>query len=202
MVKYLRRIIVLVAIIGMVGLATWQHVQLKQLTAESAALRDQLAHALAKPEQPLTARATPTSGQHAEVAPSSELLRLRGQVALLRQQLASAAASNAAMAAESPAQAQVADKAPLVTAEANLKRAEEKADIANQKLSALTASLNLPQDASDDIAASSLSDADLMSYRQAKQDAQEMNRFVQLLRMKIAATSALNGESFQPGTAK
>lgn len=192
--KHLRNIIIFVLLIGIAGVAAWQHIQLQRLTAQSAALQEQLTQALAKPEQPSMVRPTLAPGQRGEEAPSSELLRLRRQVAVLREQLASVVASNVATAAESPARAQITNSSSVATAEANLKKAEGEAELAEQKVSDLAAFLHLPQGASDEIAESSLSAADLGSYRQIKLDAQERQRFVQMLRLKVAASRALDGE--------
>ena len=74
---------------ALAGLVFWQQGRMKSLTAESVALREQLTQAFAGPNQPASPPVLgDTVDQRSPSAPSAELLKLRGEVSLLRHQLA------------------------------------------------------------------------------------------------------------------
>ena len=201
--KSFRNIIIVVPFIGITGLALLQHARLKHLTAESAVLRERLAQALARAEQPNpTAKPISSPGQQVEELPSSDLLRLRGQVAVLREQLADAVGSNAAKEAESAVQAQLASGSALGAAEADLKTWQEQAGVAEEKLAGFMAARQFPPGVSGDDAPASSSGQDLQSYLQAKQSAQEAERLVEVGKLKVARARARIGAALQPGVAK
>jgi hypothetical protein len=180
-----RNALMLVLIIGVTVLALWQQTRLKSLRAESVALRDQLAQALARPDQ-ATSGPKPdiTADQHANGPSSAELLRLRGEVALLRQQLAEV--SNNMNKAETDPQSQHSRESELAAAEADLKTREQQAEEAKQRLSAVVAALNLSSDVSERDAEGSLSGRDLESYMSARREAEQAERFVEVARLRIA----------------
>src|SRR6266436_5486376 len=85
----LRNALMLVLIAAVTGLVLWQQMRLKSLSAESVALREQLTQALARPDQATSGpKLGSTPDQHTHDPSSAEVLRLRGEVTLLRHQLA------------------------------------------------------------------------------------------------------------------
>ena len=84
-----------VLLLALTGLVIWQQARLKHLAAQSAALREQLAQAiLAQEQSERLAKLQQNPGQHSDEAPPPELLRLRGEVGVLRRQLAEALKSD------------------------------------------------------------------------------------------------------------
>jgi cytoskeletal protein RodZ len=83
--------------LGLSGFIIWQQTQLKRLATEAAALREQVTQAFAaQTESEPRAQSLPGTGQLPEESPSPELLRLRGEVAVLKRQLAEAGKASAA----------------------------------------------------------------------------------------------------------
>ena len=156
------RSIVLLLLLAVTGLATWQQARLKQLTTEAAALRAQLAQAVvAEVQVNSTAEPVSSTGQHPEESTSAELLRLRGEVTVLRGQLA---------------RAQLPSESQATAAGANLKTPEERIEAAKQKLRDVVAALKLPPDFSEPDLPANLSADDLQSYLEAKRGVEEAER--------------------------
>lgn len=174
---------------AVISVALWQQQQLKRLRMESAVLREQLNQASLKVGMEPTAPAFSNAADRpSESSSSAEVLRLRGEVGVLRRQLAEV--SQSLKSVQSDMQAKV---MKLTAAEADLKAREQMAEEARQKVSALTAAMNLPPNISEKDAEAVLSPADLLSFRRALRDAEEAERFAQLAKLKLAMAHAEPG---------
>jgi hypothetical protein len=87
-VKAFAKVSVAALLLTLSGFVVWQQLQLKRLATEAAVLRQQ--HAQARRESETPAQSLPSIGQSREEAPSPELLRLRGEVGVLKRQLVEA----------------------------------------------------------------------------------------------------------------
>ena len=185
-----------VVFLGLSGIILWQYVQLRQLTAESNGLRQRLAQAATVQEQHGRMDTVPPSeGQRSDQQPSSELLRLRGEVTVLRRQLADTAKPNStptgapkAGPSEPLTQPRAQAKSSLAAMDAHLATQEQKLEVARQKVAGLLATLSIPQDVSKLEAATVLGREDLKqywSYFKAKDGLEEEERYTQILKLKV-----------------
>ena len=174
----------------------WQQARISRLTTEAADLRVQLGQAVSPPRE---------NGQLANVQPSTdqplaqdqfrELLRLRGEVGVLRRQLAEAVkpesapkVTTKAVELEPSAQPEARRKAALAALDATWKAEEQKLDAAKQKVAGLLVALNVPQDVSNMDEPAALGREDLKPYRsyfEARKEFEEEERFAKILRMKV-----------------
>lgn len=185
-----------VVFFGLSGVIVWQQVQVGRLEAESAGLRQQLARAAATQEehQPVD-NLQPSVGQRSDEDRSSELLRLRGEVTVLRRQLAEAAKPGSAPKSASKtgqleplAQPEARPKPDLAALDAHLSAQEQKLEAAKQKIAGLLAALSVPQEVSRLETATGLGREDLKPYWpyfEAKKGLEEEERYAQILRMKV-----------------
>lgn len=149
-----------ILVLALTSLALWQRARIKALTAESAGLRERLAEAMSAREE--SERLLKLQGRRDEgsgASPQPELLRLRGEVGVLRRQLAEAARAAATQRAtpiatelESPAQTQPAGSeqmaASVAELTAQLTAQKKKLVAARQKVADLASTLGIPQDIS------------------------------------------------------
>ncbi len=188
---------VAVVFFGLSGVIIWQQVRVKRLEAESAGLREQLAQAVAsvREEQEQVDKPQPSVGQRPDEDRSSELLRLRGEVTVLRRQLAEAARPESAPRSatrigqlEPLAQPEARPKPDLAALDAHLAAQEQKLDTLKQKVAGLLAALSVPQEVSELETARGLGREDLKPYWpyfEAKEGLEEEERYAQILRMKV-----------------
>jgi hypothetical protein len=182
---------------GLSGVIIWQQVRVKRLEAESAGLREQLAQAVAsvREEHQQVDKPQPSVGQRPDEDRSSELLRLRGEVTVLRNQLAEAVRPGSApkLASktgqlEPPVEPEVRRKPGLAALDAHLTAQEQKLEAAKQKVAGLLTALSIPQDVSKLETATGLGREDLKPYWpyfEAKKGLEEEERYAQILRMKV-----------------
>jgi len=188
---------VAVVFFGLSGVIIWQQVWVKRLGAESAGLREQLAQAVAsvREQQAQVDKPQPGVRQRPDEDRSSELLRLRGEVTVLRNQLAEAVKAGSApkLASktgqlEPPVESEAGRKPGLAALDAHLTAQEQKLEAAKQKIAGLLATLSIPQDVSKLEAATGLGREDLKPYWpyfEAKKGLEEEERYAQILRMKV-----------------
>lgn len=191
-----------ILVLALTSLALWQRARIKALTAESAGLRERLAEAMSAREE--SERLLKLQGRRDEgsgASPQPELLRLRGEVGVLRRQLAEAARAAATQRAtpiatelESPAQTQPAGSeqmaASVAELTAQLTAQKKKLVAARQKVADLASTLGIPQDISSLDSTAALEREDLRSYWpyfEAKRNSEWQARFTQLLDFKIAS---------------
>lgn len=174
----------------------WQQARIRHLTAEAADLRVQLGQAVLPPRE---------NGQLANVQQSTdpplaqeqfrELLRLRGEVGVLRRQLAEAVKPESALKMasktvelEPSAQPEARRKSALSALDGTVKEEEQKLDAAKQKVAGLLVAMNVPKDVSNMDEAAALGREDLKQYRsyfEARKELDEEERFAKILRMKV-----------------
>lgn len=188
---------VAVVFLGLSGVILWQQVRVKRLEAESVGLRARLAQAVAsaREQQEQADKPQPSVSQRPDEDQSSELLRLRGEVTVLRNQLAEAAKAGSAPKVTAkrgqvdlPGESEARRKPDLAALDAHLTAQEQKLESAKQKVAGLLAALNIPQDILKMEAAMVLGREDLKqywSYFEAKKVLEEDERYTQILRMKV-----------------
>lgn len=206
--KALQRFGTVILLLVLILLAVWQQARLKYLTVESAALREQLAQALAAQEQTQLV-GKPAASQDAREAPTPELLRLRGEVAVLRRQLAETVSVSVTQRMGSSALAQAAGEAEVAVAvaavsalEEQLAAAEQESAAAQPKLADLVAALKLPQGVSEQVATDALSPGDLRSYMEVKRGIEQAERWTEIVKLKLQSARADVADLFQGGSAK
>src|ERR1039458_2371979 len=160
----------------------WQQVRVNRLAAESAGLRAQLGRAVPPPAQSSqVANVQPSTDQTSTPEQFRELLRLRGQVGMLRSQLEEAIKANRAekppaktaepepsaqpLAKTAESEASAEGKSDLATSDALLKAQEQALHAATQKLADVLAALDIPWDVTTMDAATALDREDLKQYR-------------------------------------
>jgi hypothetical protein len=192
-----KTVAVAAAFFGLSGVIIWQQVWVKRVEAESAGLREQFAQSIAsvREEQEQVDKPQPRVGQRPDEERSAELLRLRGEVTVLRNQLAEAVKAGSAPKVafktgqlEPPVQPEARRKPDLAALDAHLTAQEQKLEAAKQKVAGLLAALSIPQDVSRMEAATGLGREDLKqywSYFEAKKGLEEEERYAQILRMKV-----------------
>jgi hypothetical protein len=189
-----------VPILALTSLALWQQARIKALTAESAGLREQLAEAMpAREESERLLKLQGKRGEGSGDSPQPELLRLRGEVGVLRRQLDEAVRAAVTQRATPNttelgpvAQTQAAGSeqtaAAMAQLTAQLTAQKEKLVAARQKVADLAGTLGIPQDISSLDASAALGREDFRSYWpyfEAKRDSEETERFNRLLELKI-----------------
>lgn len=167
----LQRNIVFLLLIAVTGFAVWETTRVKELTLEAGALRTQLSQTIVEADHPkATTTPSPSPEQPSEDSSSSELLRLRGEVTVLRRQLAEAVQLGMARRVESNALAQIPNEPEV--AMVDLTTREDRIEKAKQRLrdlvNALVAARKLSPDFSEPDLPANLSPEDLRSYREAK----------------------------------
>jgi hypothetical protein len=178
-------------VIGLTGIIIWQQGQIRRLRAESTGLRERIEQdqhqGVEAPQQ--------TVAQHSNEAPSTELLRLRGEVTVLRRQLTEAARLDSAPTgapgqrqAESVIQPQTRSKPDLAALDAHLTAQEQKLESARQQVVGLVTALAVPQDVSKLDPATGVAREDLKqywSYFEAKKVFEEEERYTKIMKIKV-----------------
>jgi len=191
----------------------WQQARISRLMAEAVDLRVQLGQAISPlKENGQLANVQPSTDQHLAREQFRELLRLRGEVGVLRRQLAEALKPDSAlrvasktMELEPSAQPEARRKAGLVALDARLRAQEQKVDAAKQKVADLLVALNVPKEVSNIDEAVDLDSEDVKQYRsyfEAKKELAEDERFTQILRLKVRSEHLDAGDNPGGGSSR
>jgi hypothetical protein len=184
--------LLLILALGVVSVS--QQVHIRQLESEAADLRAQLSHAPTSPEE----NQRPTSPQPGADNPMPqdqhrELLRLRGEVGVLKNQLAKALARTLEPQIQPPPEESLrSQQAEIAALEDRLAAHGRKVDEARQKADQLLTALNVPEGLStmDADAMANMDDATLARYSpyfQARRDVQNLERIVAMLKLRLSA---------------
>jgi hypothetical protein len=173
---------VAVLVFALAGAIIWQWAQVRRLAAENTVLWEQFAQAVPAREKHEPAPTAPSPSQDLDQPHFRELLRLRGEVGVLRRQLAEVAKPH--MTGSLPAQ-----QPPDLGAErARLQEQLQKVESARQKVDRLSATLNVPQGASRMSSTEGLEDATLKHYStyfEAKKELEEAESAAVEMRLVI-----------------
>jgi hypothetical protein len=186
--------VVSVVLLALAIALLWQQARINRLTAEATDLRVQLGQAAPTPEENRQlANFQPSTDHPSAQEQFGELLRLRGEVGVLRRQLADALRLSPKEGnlptPEQPLRQRQPDLAAL---DATLTAQQVKVDAVKQKAEQLLTTLNVPEDLAkmDGEAMANLSSESLehyMPYFQAKRELESMERFTTVLKMKMNA---------------
>jgi hypothetical protein len=200
--KMFKGVAVVVPVLALSSLALWQQARIKALTAESAGLREQLAEAAsAREESEQLLKLQGKSGEGSGDSPQPELLRLRGEVGVLRRQLDEAvratvtqrATPNTAevgSAAQTPPAGSEEMTAAVAQLTGRLTAQKEELGAAKQKVGDLAATLGIPEDVLSLDVTEALGRQDLRSYWpyfEAKRNFEEEEKFTRVLEYKVAS---------------
>jgi hypothetical protein len=170
-----------------------QQATINRLRAEAGDLRVQLSQAAAAGENRRSLKLLPRTDHVPAKDEVRELLRLRGEVGVLRRQLADAlrvAPKEENLAA--PDQSLGRPKSGLAALDAALTAQQGRVDAGKQKAEQLLTALNVPEDLArmDEDAMANLSSESMEYYRpyfQAKRELESLERFTAILKIKMNA---------------
>ncbi len=170
-----------VLLIALVMTSVWQQIWIHRLTEQAEDLRSHVALSPPKQIDPVrreTATAPPTDQFR-------ELLRLRGEVGVLRRELAEAVARNKSLVNSSTEETVLNEHSKRLALTTALVAQEQKIEEAKRRTQDLAAALNIPDPLIND--QTTEGPASYLPYFQAKRELQERQRFAVVLRLKLAA---------------
>jgi hypothetical protein len=175
----------------------WQQARISRLGVEATDLRVQLGQAAAarEGENRQLANFQPSMDQPLTQEQFRELLRLRGEVGVLRGQLADAlrlTGKEENLATSEKAQRRQRSALAVLNLDAALTAQQGKVAEGKQKVEELLRALSVPEDVArmDGNAVANLSTESMenfMPYFQAKREFEELERFTAILKMKMSA---------------
>ena len=188
-----------VVVFALTAIIISQQAQVRRLVAEGTVLREQLAQAVSAQEKhdPVATAEGPARDSSQEQF--RELLRLRGEVGVLRGQLAEAAKPHsvgrlAAKEGELAPQPQPVQEPDLAPDTAQIEAQEQKVEAAKQKVKRLLSALNVPEEASQMDSAAALDTASLKQYWPYFEAKKELEEAVSLeVTMRLLVVRAREG---------